>query len=219
LLTAGAFLSFRARRDIWFVVIAAAALIATFRSPKAVADRFALTKRRVFLVTAGVVAVLVIVGRVRNISERHLESALAEKYPVAAAAVVEERAYPGPLYNHFNWGGYLIWRLPNLPVAMDGRSNLHGEERIKRSLETWAGRGTWVSDPELDAARLVIAQAEYPLASLLRLDPRFELVYEDEVAAIFVARPHPEGQHARNHIRPKRGQEHARVNAGPSDRK
>jgi len=219
LLAAGAFLSFRARRDIWFVVIAAAALIATFRSPKAVADRFALTKRRVFLVTAVVVAVLVIVGRVRNISERHLESALAEKYPVAAAAVVEERAYPGPLYNHFNWGGYLIWRLPNLPVAMDGRSNLHGEERTKRSLKTWAGIRTWVSDPELAAARLVIAQAEYPLASLLRLDPRFELVYEDDIAAIFVARPHPEGQHARNHMRPKRGQEHARVNTGSSNRK
>jgi hypothetical protein len=219
LLAAGAFLSFRARRDVWFVVIAAAALIATFHSPKAVADRFALTKRRVLLVAAGVVVVLVVVGRIRNISERHLESALAENYPVAAAAVVEERGYPGPMYNHYNWGGYLIWRLPNVPVAMDGRSNLHGDARIERALATWAGKRTWASDPELDAARLVIAHVEYALASLLRLDPRFELVYEDEVAAIFVARSHPEGQHARNHIRPKRGQEHARVNTGSSNRK
>jgi len=204
LLAAGAFLSFRASRDVWFVVIAAAALIATFRSPKAIADRFALTKRRVLLVAAGVVAVLVVVGRIRNISERHLESALAEKYPVAAAAVVEERGYPGPLYNHFNWGGYLIWRLPNLPVAMDGRGpgNLHDDERIKRSIATWGGNRSWASDPELAAARLVIAQVEYALVSLLRLDPRFELVYEDDIAAIFVARPHPpEEQHAQSHTR------------------
>ncbi len=202
LLAAGAFLSFRARRDVWFVVIAAVAFIATSHSTKAVADRFALTKRRVLLVAAGVVAVLVGVGWIRNISERHLESALAEKYPVAAAAVVEQRGYPGPLYNHFNWGGYLIWRLPNLPVAMDGRGNLQGDERIERALATWAGERTWPSDPELAAARLVIAQVQYALVSLLRHDPRFELVYEDEVAVIFVARPHPEGEHARNHIRP-----------------
>jgi hypothetical protein len=219
LLAAGAFLSFRARRDVWFVVIAAVALIATCRPTKAVAHRFALTKWRVLLVAAGVVAVLVVVGRVRNISENHLESALVEKYPVAAAAVVEERGYLGPLFNHFNWGGYLIWRLPNLPVAMDGRTNLHGEGRIERALATWAGKRTWASDPELAAARLVIAHVDITLAALLRHDARFELVYEDEVAAIFVARPHPEGQRARNHIRPKRGQEHARVTTGSSDRK
>ncbi len=203
LLVAGAFLSFRARRDVWFVVIAAAALIATSHSTKALADRFALTTRRVLLVAAGVLVVLVGVGRIRNISERHLKSALAEKYPVAAAAFVEERGYPGPLYNHFNWGGYLIWRLPNLPVAMDGRGpgNLHDDERIKRSIATWGGNRSWASDPELAAALLVIAHVKYALVSLLRHDPRFELVYEDEVATIFVARPHPEEQHAQSHIR------------------
>jgi hypothetical protein len=107
---------------------------------------------------------------------------------------VEERGYEGPLYNAFNWGGYLIWRLPTLPVAMDGRTNLHGDERIERSLATWLGRKDWASDPELMAARLVIADIDNPLTSLLQFDPRFELVYKDELAAVFVARAQPEGQ-------------------------
>ncbi len=189
LLTTGAFLSFHARRDAWFVVVTAVSIIATSRSTNVVVDRFALTKLRTFLVVGAVIIVLVVVGWMRNLSEHSLESALAESYPSAAAAVVEERGYPGPLYNHYNWGGYLIWRLPNVSVAMDGRSNLHGDERIERSLATWRGESGWASDPELTAARLVVADVKGALASLLRLDSRFELVYEDGVATVFIARP------------------------------
>ena len=198
LLAAGAFLSFRARRDAWFVAIAAVAIIATSRSTDAVVDRFTLTKLRALLLAGAVVIMLVVVGWVRDISERRLQSALAEAYPVAAAAVVEARGYPGPLYNYFDWGGYLIWRLPHLPVAWDGRTNLHGDARNERFVRTWEGQPDWAADPELSAARLVIANLNSPLASLLRLDSHFELVYEDKVAVIFVARSQPEGQEAVN---------------------
>ena len=194
LLVVAACFSFYARRDVWFVVIVALAVIVTSRSSAATMDRFALTKVRALLVAGGVVSVLLVFGWVYNLSERYLESVLAKIYPVAAAAVVEERGYPGPLYNHFNWGDYFIWRLPHLPVAMDGRTNLHGDERIARSFKTWAGGRDWASDPELTAARLVVAHVDHALTSLLRLDSRFELVYEDAVAAVFVTRQPPQGQ-------------------------
>ena len=51
---------------------------------------------------------------------------------------------------------------------------------------------------ELGAARLVVANLNNPLTSLLRLNSRFELVYEDKVAVIFVARSQPQGQEAVN---------------------
>jgi len=194
LFVAAAWFAFRAKRDVWFITLTAAAIMANAHSAAIIPDRFGLTKLRALFVAAMVVAVLVVVGWHRDISERHLEALLAEKYPVAAAGVVEERGYPGLLYNHFNWGGYLIWRLPSLPVAMDGRTNLHGDARIERSLATWAGKNGWASDPELAAARLVIADVNCALASLLRLDPRFELVHEDAVAAVFIAHPQSEGQ-------------------------
>jgi hypothetical protein len=193
LLTGAAYFSFRARRDVWVIVIVAVALIAIRRPLAVIADRFMLTKWRELLVVGTVVAVMAVAGHIRGISENHLESAVAENYPAAAAAVVEERSYPGPLYNHYNWGGYLIWRLPNLPVTIDGRTDVHGDEHIKRSLETWGGKNGWAQDPELVAARLVIVDVDGALASLLRLDLRFELVYEDKVAAVFIARQPPEG--------------------------
>ncbi len=191
-LVAGAYFAFHAKREAWFVVMAAIVLLTAARSTTTLTARFTPTRSQVLLVAGAVVAALIIVGRIRHISEYHLEAALAEKYPVAAAAVVEERGYRGPLYNHFNWGGYLIWRLRDLPVAMDGRTNVHGDDRIERSLQTWAGKNSWASDPELAAARLVISGVDWPLASLLRLDSRFELVYGDAVAVVFITHPQRE---------------------------
>ena len=71
---------------------------------------------------------------------------------------------------------------------MDGRTNLYGVEKASHSVEVWAGVSTWSSDPELDAAGLVVAQIDQPLTSLFKQDPRFDLVYEDKIAAVFVAR-------------------------------
>ena len=192
LLVAGIFLSFRSRRDLWFVVICAVTTIASFRSKESVIQGFRVTKLRATLVGVSILIALMLIGRIRNISEGHLQETVVKTYPEKAAAIVEQRGYPGPLYNPYHWGDYLIWRLPNLPVAMDGRTNLHGDKRIERAFKTWAGGREWASDPELAAARLVIADVNLALTSLLRLDPRFELVYEDKVAAVFVARAQDE---------------------------
>ena len=69
-----------------------------------------------------------------------------------------------------------------------GRMNLHNDARLTRLFATWQGYPGWQSDPELTQARLVVADLERPLTSLLRLDRRFRLVYEDSTAAVFVAR-------------------------------
>jgi hypothetical protein len=100
---------------------------------------------------------------------------------------VKNHFAPRPIYNELDWGGYLIWTLPNWPVSMDGRTNLHGEKRLERSLATWAGFPGWKTDPELDQAHLVIANINRPLSFLLRTDSRFQLVHKDDVAAVFVA--------------------------------
>jgi hypothetical protein len=187
-LITGILISFRGRRDVWFVVIVAMPIIANVRPTPYPIQRFLLTKLRVALVTGALIIALIVIGWKRNISEAHLESVVAQYYPAAAAAVVEERGYQGPLYNEFGWGGYLIWRLRSIPISIDNRGNVHGDERVLRDMEIWSGQKNWDTDPELLSARLVIANLQTALASLLRLDSRFELVYEDEVAAVFVAR-------------------------------
>ncbi len=108
------------------------------------------------------------------------------RFPVQAVKFIKSSQLPGPLYNSLDWGGYLIWSLPELPVAVDGRTNLRGDERIASSVATWEGRIAWEKSPELLRARLIIAQAGKPLTYLIRGDPRYRLVYEDMTAVVFV---------------------------------
>jgi hypothetical protein len=189
LLAAGAGFAFRSRRDLWSLVVASlAVLAATDHGPVPQPLRFRLTRGRAAVLAGllGGVAALVAWGRV--LREPRLGEAVASVFPVRAAAVVAERGYPGPLFNDFNWGGYLIWALPHLPVALDGRTNLHGDERILRVGNTWAGGPGWRDDPDLAAAGVVLADAQAPLAALLIHDERFTLVHEDPVAKVFIRR-------------------------------
>ena len=150
-------------------------------------ERFPLTRLRLATLGTGVCLVIVATAWARNLVKSRLDEAIAEKFPARAAAYVEAHHLEGPLFNHFDWGGYLIWRLPHLKVAIDGRTNLHRDERLLRSVETWAGERGWDADPELMAAKVVIASAKGPMASLLRLHGGFSLVHEDFLADVFIA--------------------------------
>jgi hypothetical protein len=183
----GAYVSFRAVRDVWLVVVAATVVIALASDRDRWPDNW-VTWPRAVVVAGSVAAVIVGVAWARNVSPQGLAVALAREFPVQAAAAIEAGGYRGPVFNPYDWGGYLIWRLPQLSVSMDGRSNLHGDARVARSLATWRGSRTWAADPELAMATLVIGPTDIALTSLLRRDAGFVVVYEDDVATVFAAR-------------------------------
>jgi len=93
----------------------------------------------------------------------------------------------GPVFNDFNWGGYMIWAL-RMPVSIDGRAAFYGDQRLDRSTATWNAEPDWASDTQLTSAGLVIGPVKAALMQVLRMDPRYQLVYEDKVAAVFVQR-------------------------------
>ena len=187
LLGMGAFLSFRARRDIWVGAVAAVAVVSNRAVMRAAADYLEFTATRVLAVVLAVAIALVGIARLRHITERELQTHVKKTFPVDAVAFVRGQNFAPPLYNYFDWGGFLIWSLPEFKVSMDGRTNLQGEKRIEKNLAVWAGNPGWASDPELSGAELIIAERARPLTTLLRGDTRFKLVYEDETAAVFVA--------------------------------
>jgi hypothetical protein len=189
LLAAAAVFAFRSRRDLWFLVAASLAVLATVdHRPGPASARLRLTPRQGLFLGALLAGVAVLTAWCRDLREARLRDTVAAVFPVRAATVVAERGWPGPLFNDFNWGGYLIWRLPQLPVALDGRTNLHGDERILRIGNTWAGGPGWQDDPDLADAGVVIADVQTPLAALLPRDERFVLVHEDPLARVFVRR-------------------------------
>jgi len=185
LLFVAGFSSFRTGRDIWFLMLASLAVILLQDSRLHRSQRFIVPRGMLLPVTAFVAVGVVCFLVFRGFSESKIQENTGKLYPVDAAGFVEQQGYTGPLYNHFDWGGYLIWRLPHLKVSMDGRANVHGDERIKRALATWAGGPHWTDDEELNNAQVVIAQKGIALTAILRLDPRFQVVYQDETAVVF----------------------------------
>jgi hypothetical protein len=186
LLLLGVLLGFRARRDVWVLLLASVWVIGGYLRSAGFENQFAFTKRQILVVIVLVSAALYALGVQRQIHEQDLQSVVAKAYPVAAAAEVRQRKLPGPLFNTLDWGGFLIWSLPELPVAIDGRTNLYGDERLESSLSVWQGYPGWETNPELLRAKLIIADHNRPLTWLLRKDSRYRIVYEDGTAVVFV---------------------------------
>jgi len=47
----------------------------------------------------------------------------ADGYPVSAMNFIVARGYTDRLFNYFNWGGFIDWQYPGVPVFIDGRMN------------------------------------------------------------------------------------------------
>jgi hypothetical protein len=54
--------------------------------------------------------------------------------PISAGALAAVRACPGPLYNRYNEGGYLIWLAPERPVFLDSRQDPYPADFVEEAL-------------------------------------------------------------------------------------
>jgi hypothetical protein len=188
LLSVAALLAFRSVKETWFLAVISACALADGWDWKNSSPSLRLTLRYQFAVWVFVLAAVVGGFRYYGVSSDFLEMQVMGGFPETSARYIEAHHLAGPLYNDFNWGGYLLWRLPQLTVAIDGRTNVHGDERVDHFGAMWSGKPVWATDAELLKANIVVAKKDTALASLLRLDPRFKIVYEDVQAVVF--RPH-----------------------------
>ncbi len=186
LLAFAVLVSFRSVRDVWVMMVAASAILASGLAGDQKNRLLLKASAAPFVALLGGLVVFLGV-RAQQVDNVHLRAQLAQVMPVRAVQEVKEKGLGGPLFNDYNWGGYLIWDL-RLPVSIDERQNVYGDALIDRSVATWYAMPDWASDPNLRKANLVIGPVKEPLTQVLRMDPRFELVFEDNLAAVFVAR-------------------------------
>lgn len=188
LILAASFISFRSIRDVWLVVISGLAVIAdniSRRQPDNDIQRY--KKIPVHVISGlGTVLSLFICWNCYALSDSRIHQKIAAHYPEKAITFIKENRLSGPLYNHFNWGGYLIWHLPELPVSIDGRTNVCGYDNFLSSINTFNAKSDWNKDPKFLSAGTIVTSPEWALTSILRNDERFKLAYEDNVALVFV---------------------------------
>ncbi len=129
-------------------------------------------------------------------------------FPQRAAEFIEREHLPGEIFNTYDEGGYLSWKLgPTRQIYIDGRDTLFGVQRIQLHsdlLQSSPDSAVW----QQEAARYNINTIILPLGrfdgiQMIRLQDFcsskvWQPVYLDEVSAVFVRRtPQTEDLRAR----------------------
>jgi hypothetical protein len=112
------------------------------------------------------------------------EKAFAQTLPVGAVRYLEQARPPGRLFNSYNWGGYLLWALPEYPVFVDGRTDLYDDEIIDQWLQVVTAREGWQAVLDRRQVRLVLVEPGTALAAVLPA-AGWKLLYQDGVAVVY----------------------------------
>jgi hypothetical protein len=117
----------------------------------------------------------------------HQRSYETIRNPVAAVEFLKSHQLPGPMYNRYGWGGYLIYQLyPEYRVYIDGRADVYGDAFFAEAMRVYDGTGDWTSSLDRYGIKTVLISPDAPLANLLRNDGgKWTVVYEDNQAIIF----------------------------------
>lgn len=109
-----------------------------------------------------------------------------ELFPVQATEWIEANRPPGPLFNSYNWGGYLIWKLREYPVFIDGRTDLFGDHYLDIYLQISEGTEAWENLLDDYHINLVLIERDTELGKALKSSHNWRLVYQDELAEVYV---------------------------------
>jgi len=186
-------LAFRVQRDVWCVVFPAIAVIADALAdwqqepePRKSSQGWKWEKPLVAVLVLAVFLAAII--RIPN--SNALMNQASRVFPVKACDFIRTNRLPGPLFNAYSWGGFLIWYLPEYPVSIDGRLNLYGDEINKRYFKVTGGSQRLETDPSFTGARTILIEQNSgmlkALTTLPALREQFRVAYQDEVAAVLV---------------------------------
>lgn len=105
--------------------------------------------------------------------------------PLDAVAHLNTEQPAGPMFNSYNWGGYLMFAAPQYPVFVDGRTDLYGNDVLLTYLNAARGGDDWRATLDDYGIRLVVVETGSGLARALAEEPGWTLDYSDDLAVIY----------------------------------
>lgn len=148
------------------------------------------TRKRVNLVLLAFVALLGASLVWARVGPSNTEAAMQSEYPVAALPALDKlaAALPGGLclFNDYSWGGWLEMVRPEIPVFIDGRSEVYGDAQVAR-YATISGGGPRSADAlAATGAITALIQRSSELAAALEATTDWTPLYIDDHAVLLV---------------------------------
>jgi hypothetical protein len=114
-------------------------------------------------------------------------------FPVEAVARARADGLSGPVFNEFEWGGYLLYAWPEQKVFIDGQTDFYGEDLTRKYAAIRELRPGWRQELERRHISLVLLPPGTPLARALESEG-WEPWYADSTAVVFRRLSHPASQ-------------------------
>jgi hypothetical protein len=108
--------------------------------------------------------------------------------PIDGRALAAIRGCDGPLYNHYDEGGYLIWAVPDKPVFIDSRQDPYPLPHLLEALAVERGQAPYRPLFERWGIRCVFLANASPTVEALRRDG-WVTRYRDDQWTVFSAAP------------------------------
>ncbi|MEQ8671727.1 MAG: hypothetical protein RLP44_25995 [Aggregatilineales bacterium] len=140
---------------------------------------------RINAVLLGLIVFGALANMIAVLAPASVETAQRAFLPMDVAEFIEAEQPTGPMFNSYNWGGYLMFALPDYPVYVDGRTDLYKDEFLTRYLQTAVGGTDWREVLDEDGINMVVVESRSGLALNLREEAGWTLAYEDNKAVIF----------------------------------
>lgn len=108
------------------------------------------------------------------------------KFPVQAVNWLEENPQPGNMFNHFIWGGYMLYReWPKQTVFIDGQTDFYGEALTLEYVQVETLHENWKNVlAKYDVGWAIIKSDEDKLIEALQNELGWDMLYKDNTAAI-----------------------------------
>src|SRR5579862_673066 len=108
----------------------------------------------------------------------------AQDFPLRAVSFLHTNEFQGNIFNHYDWGGYLIWKLYPSRVFIDGRADVYGEEFLSQYASTYQFKNDWRQILDRWQIESVLVPPNSALAAGLAQNSDWQAVYEDNQAVV-----------------------------------
>ncbi len=112
------------------------------------------------------------------------EKVFQDTLPVEAVNFIRTNHPQGRLFSSYNWGGYLLWELPEYPVFIDGRTDLYDDEVINQWLQVVRAENGWQDILEKWDVHLILLEPDMKVVDLLP-ENGWHLVYSDQEGVVY----------------------------------
>ena len=106
-------------------------------------------------------------------------------FPVEAVSWLEANPQSGNVFNHFTWGGYLLYRLyPAQKVFIDGQTDFYGEALTREYVTVTTLNPGWEDILNKYKVEWALIPTKSALSQAL-VEKNWEILYEDPTATIY----------------------------------